>query len=377
VISKRFVSAIPIVVAVVLLAGCAAPTPSPTHSHFSAPTPTPTPKAASAPGSRVPLGCADLLDESSWKAVAGASAVVDRDEDAAPTDIASIAQLQYGALSCVWDGTRTSSASNPGSELKVDIAPDAKAAFESRFAAIMADQSLSPHAAATENVAGDQSGYWCGTTLDALGPDIDIPDCDVEMLVSNYWVGIDVEAINGVTRSQVTAGLTAAMTEIAKKLAAAGPAPAQWAAPASTPSGFCTDATSTASVRSILGDATLVPAKAPPVATYASTVGLVGPSARCAWSSKSYGYFEVYSVAGGSWAFPAISPVMTGDSVFAGKPYVPLVVPGATSTKVACVGGLCEAFLAAGTTAVEIDYNDPGTGENAALLGSLAKTIAG
>jgi hypothetical protein len=371
----RIIRAVPIVALVALLAGCA-PAVLPTHAHSAAaPTSTPSPAPASAPGSRVPLGCAGLLGASSVQALAGTTAKVDRDENTPPTDIQSVAQLQYGALSCSWDGI-SGNPSSPGAELDIDIAPDAKAAFESRFVSIMADQSQNPHAAATENAAGDQSGYWCGTTIDALGADANIPDCDAEMLVGNYWVGIEVVAVNGLSREQLTTGLVTAMTEITGKLRAAGPAPTQWAAPATTPPGFCTDSTSTTSVRSIVGDATLAAAKAPVTSIDASTVGLDGPSARCAWNSKSYGYLELYLLGGGSWGLPAISPAKSGDSPLAGKAYASMTVAGATSAKMACAEGFCDAYLAVGTSAVEISYNDPGAAKNPVELGAFAKAIA-
>lgn len=374
-IPKRLTRVILVAGLLAVLAGCAAPTPNPTRSHSPAPstspTPDPTPTTASAPGSRVPLGCGGLLGTPALQAIAGPSPTVYNDETTAPTDIQSIAQLQYGALSCVFNDSGAR-----GADVHIDVAPNAKAIFESRFAAIMADQAVNPHPTATQNVAGDQSGYWCATNVDQLGADRNLPICDAEILVSNYWVSVEIDTVSGFSRPQLASGLTGAMTDIAGKLTSAGPAPAKWAAPAGTPPTFCTDSSTTARIRSIVGDATVVPAKAPKTTLYASTVGLIGPAVSCAWTSKSYGYLDVDLLAGGSWAFPSIEPVATGDSVLAGHAYAPLDVSGATSAKVDCAQGVCGAFLAVGTTAVELNYKDPGAAKNRTVLAAFAKAIA-
>lgn len=367
---------VPLIALVGLLAGCAAPVPSrtspPTRS-AAAPTATPTPIAASVPGSRVPLGCADLLGASSLTAIAGKAPHVYHDQSTAPTSIADIAQDQYGALDCTWfhqDNTNT------GAELQVDVAPDAQSAFTSRFAAIMADQSLSTHPTATENIAGDQSGFWCANVVDALGADFNLPICDGELLVSGYWVSIEVDTVNGLSRSQLVAAVPTVMKDIATRIEAAGSAPAQWVAPATTPPGFCTASTSTAIVRSIFGDSTLVAVTTPSNGTTASTIGLVGPYAACDWNSKSYGYLRIRLLAGGSWAFPSFAPVPTGDSGFTAQDYSALTVAGTTSAKEACASGECDAFLAVGSSAVEVAYNDPGVTKRASVLAAFAKDLA-
>jgi VCBS repeat-containing protein len=373
--SPHLIRIVPVVVIVAVLAGCAPAVPTHTHS-VAAPTATPSPSvtAASAPGSRVPLGCSDLLDQASWQALAGSAAKVDQDENTPATNLESIAQQQYGALACDWDGTYTSSASNPGSELQVVVAPDASTQFESRFATIMADQTGTSHPAATENVAGKQSGYWCGTDLDALGADSNVPICDAEMLVSNFWVSIQVSTVSALTRPQLTAGLSKAMTVIAAKLSAAGPAPAQWVAPA-TPPDFCTNAASTASVRTIVGDQTLVAAPLATGAVSARTIGLVGRNVSCSWHGGTYGSLVIALLAGGSWALPNLVPRAPADAAYGTSPYLSLSVAGATSPKVSCGGGTCDAFLAVGTTAVEIVYVDPGTSKNPGVLAAFAKDI--
>ena len=321
----------------------------------------------------MPLGCAGLLGTSSLTAIAGDAPHIYHDQSTAPTSITDIAQDQYGALDCNWfqqDSTIT------GAELQVDVAPNAQSAFRSRFAAIMADQSLSTHPTATENIAGDQSGFWCANVVDGLGADSNLPICDGELLVSGYWVSIEVDTVNGLSRPQLVAAVPVAMKDIATRLEAAGAAPAQWIAPATTPPGFCAASTSTAIVRSIFGDSTLLPAPTPSESTTASTIGLVGPYAACDWGSNSYGYLQIRLLAGGSWAFPSFAPVPIGDSSFAAQDYSVLTVAGTTSAKVACVGGGCDAFLAVGSSAVEVAYNDPGVTKRASVLAAFAKALA-
>jgi hypothetical protein len=376
IIKRGIFHLVPLIALVGLLAGCAAPVPSPTspptHSP-AAPTATPTPVAAGAPGSRVPLGCAGLLGASTLTAITGKAPHVYHDQNTAPTNIADIAQDQYGALDCNWfqqDNTIT------GAELQVDVAPDAQSAFTSRFAAIMADQSLSTHPTATENIAGDQSGFWCANVVDALGADSNLPICDGELLVSGYWVSIEVDTVNGLSRSQLVAAVPTVMKDIATRIEAAGSGPAQWVAPATTPPGFCTASTSTAIVRSIFGDSTLVAATTPSNRTTASTIGLVGPYAACNWRSKSDGYLQIRLLAGGSWAFPSFAPLPTGDSSFTAQDYSALTVAGTTSVKEACLSGTCDAFLAVGSSAVEVTYNDPGVAKRPSVLSAFATALA-
>jgi hypothetical protein len=374
VISKRgLFHLIPLIALVSLLAGCTAPAPShPPRTTHSAAAPTATPIAASAPGSRVPLGCADLLGAGSLTAIAGKAPHVYHNESTAPTNIADIAQDQYGALDCNWfqeDTTIT------GAELQVDIAPDARSAFKSNFAAIMANQSLSMHPTASENVAGDQSGFWCANDVDALGADANLAICDGELLVSGYWVSVEVDTVHGLSRAQLVADVPAAMKDIATRLEAAGSAPAQWVAPASTPPGFCTASTSTATVRSIFADSTFVASTTPSAGGTASTIGLVGPYAACNWTSKSYGYLQVRLLAGGAWAFPAFAPAPIGDSPITAQDYSALTVAGTTSAIGACVSGECDTFLAIGSSAVEVAYDDPGVAKRAAVLAALAKAL--
>ncbi|HWH25448.1 MAG TPA: hypothetical protein VNT53_02225 [Pseudolysinimonas sp.] len=341
-------------------------------SSHSAVAPTPTAAAASAPGSRVPLGCTELLGTSALTTITGATPHAYHDESTAPTNIRDIAQDQYGALNCAWFQPDNTIA---GAGLQLVVAPNAKAAFMSRFAAIMADQSLSAHPVASENIAGDKSGFWCADVVDALGADFTLPICISEMLVSGYWVSLEVDTVNGLSRSQLVAAVPTAMKDIATRIKAAGRAPAQWVAPATTPPGFCTASTSTAIVRSIFGDSTLAAATTPSTSTAASTIGLVGPYASCDWNGKSYGYLQIRLLAGGSWAFPSFAPVPTGDSIFTAQDYSAIAVAGSTSAKEACVSGGCHAFLAVGSSAVEVAYNDPGVAKRASVLAAFAKAL--
>jgi hypothetical protein len=374
VISKRGIfHLLPLIALVGLLAGCTGPVPSHTsRPPHSAAAPTPTQIAANAPGSRVPLGCADLLGASSLTAIAGNAPHVYHDESTVPGNIADIAQDQYGTLNCNWfqEDSRIT-----GADLTVNIAPDAQSAFGSSFAAIMADQSPSTHPTATENIAGDQSGFWCANDVDALGADANLAICDGELLVSGYWVSVEVDTVAGLSRAQLVAAVPTAMKDIATRIEAAGSAPAQWVAPANTPPGFCTTSTSTAAVRSIFADPTFVPSTTPSAGGTASTIGLVGPYAACNWTSESYGYLQVRLLAGGSWAFPSFAPAPIGETPITAQDYSALTVAGTTSAKGACVSGECDAFLAIGSSAVEVAYNDPGVAKRAAVLAALAKAL--
>lgn len=361
------------VVATVALAGCAAPTPTPTQHHSASPKPTPTPTAAAASGSRVPLGCDDLLGTATVQSLAGASPNVDQDENSAPTDIWSAAQLQYGVLSCDWDGLASSSETVPGAELQVVVAPNAKSQFEDRFAAIMADQSFIDHPVATESVAGDQSGYWCATAVDALGADAFLPVCDAEMLVSNYWVSIRIGEANALTRPQLVAGVANAMTEVASRLSAAGPAAAAWSGLSTAPPGFCAATSSTAVVRAILGDSSMAAYKVAQSDVYAWTIGLVGHLVQCAWSSSSDS-LTVSLLGGGSWIFPAFAPRALGDSDI--QSYSTVTVAGASSARLGCADGVCDSYLAVGSTAVEVTLSDVGATKNITELAALANAIA-
>lgn len=375
---RRRVACVALLAAVVtLLAACAAPISghSPHQSTAETPRPTATVRAAAGPGSRVPVKCVDLLTTQTWSALAGASAKVDHDENSAPTNIPSTAQAQFGAESCVWDGVDGASASNQGSYLQIDIAPYSAAQFQGRFEAIMADQTQGGHPAATLNVAGDKSGYWCANTLDALGADQNLPICDGEMLVSGYWVSIVISTVQDLSRAQLSAGITAAMTEIAGKLAAAGAAPAQWKAPGATPPSFCSAPSSTATVKSIVGNQTLVLHTPGPTAEYASTVGLVGPYASCRWFGTSEGSVEISLLAGGAWVFPGFTPVEVADSTI--QTFVPGSVPGASAAELGnCGDGGCEAYLAVGTTLVNLYFDDQGTTKDSAILSAFVKAIA-
>jgi len=51
-------------------------------------------------------------------------------------------------------------------------------------------------------------------------------------------------------------------------------------------------------------------------------------------------------------------------------------VAGTTSAKEACVGDGCDAFLAVGSSAVEVAYNDPGVTMRASVLAAFAKALA-
>jgi hypothetical protein len=372
--ARAFIRAAPIVAIVLVLAGCAAPTPPPKRTATPTPTPTSAPKTAITPGSRVPVGCADLLGTSNVQALAGASAKVEQDERSAPTSLTEIAQQQYGAEDCIWDGNATGTDATPGAYLSVDVAPEATAEFGNQFTTLMSTTTSTPHSPATENVAGDESGFWCATDLDILGSDAPSLTCDAEMLVDDYWVSIGIGDVSGITRAQLTDGLTASLQHIASGLQAAGaPKTIAWRAPETTPPAFCSDPASTATVRAIVGAASLAVYPAGTRSIYASQIGLDGRDVLCYWTSPTAGSVDVELLAGGSWAIPEFKPVF-GDSFV--QSASPVTVPGASSSLLGCDSGFCAAFLAVGTTAVELDFDDLGAGKDIPALTAFAKAIA-
>jgi hypothetical protein len=320
------------------------------------------------------VGCADLLGSTTVLALAGVNAKILQDENSAPSNMQSIAQQQYGAEDCVWDGEYTGVGTSTGAYLSVSIAPGAKAAFESQFSELMATTTGPSHPAATENVAGDQSGYWCATDPDILGADQPSLTCDAEMLVGDYWVGINLGNVSGRTGTQLMEGLATALKHIASALNTAGaPKTILWRSPETIPPAFCSDSASTATVRAIMGAPSLAVYPAGKWSVSASRIGLDGRHAVCYWTSPTAGSVDVELLAGGSWAIPGFKPVL-GDSVV--QSVSPVTVPGAASALLGCDSGSCSAFLAVGPTAVELDFDDLGASKDIPALTAFAKAIA-
>jgi hypothetical protein len=322
----------------------------------------------------VPVGCADLLGMPNVQALAGASEKVEQDERSKPTSLTDIAQQQYGAEDCIWDGNATGTDTTAGAYLRVDVAPEAKAEFGNQFTTLMSTTTNTPHSPATENVAGDESGFWCATNLDILGSDAPSLTCDAEMLVDDYWVSIEIGDVSGITRAQLTDGLTASLRHIASGLHTFGaPKTIAWRPPETTPPAFCSDSASTATVRAIMGAPSLAVYPTGTWSIYASRIGLDGRHALCYWTSQTAGSVDVELLAGGSWAIPGFKPVF-GDSIV--QSVSPATVPGATSALLGCDSGSCSAFLAVGPTAVMLDFDDLGAAKDIPALSAFAKAIA-
>jgi hypothetical protein len=371
---------LPTVAVVLLVAGCTVPTATDQDlSPRLLPTPTVTsPSRAEAPGSRVPLGCAELFSSAALDAIAGAKAVVQLDENSAPQGLLSIAQAQYGAQDCEWDGGVGIDPAGSGAHLSVDIAPEAGDAFAARFDALMTDQTYIGHPVATENVAGDRSGFWCANEIETLGADGPSHTCDAEMLVSGYWVSVNVGDVVGQTRAQLTDRLTTSLTRIAPALRAAASPQLPWMLPASSPPGFCATDPSTSQVRAIVGDRTLQfqsGASASDWPAEAGTIGRVGREVTCDWAGNDK-RVDLELLAGGSWAISRMKPVGPVDAAWGRTPYRPLSVSGASAAVASCDGETCDAYLAVRTSAVEIVYPDPGTAKNPAVLAAFAAAIA-
>jgi hypothetical protein len=106
----------------------------------------------------------------------------------------------------------------------------------------------------------------------------------------------------------------------------------------------------------------------------AATIALEGRDIDCMWSDPAEGSVYVELLAGGSWVFPGWKPTPAIDSVV--DSYAPVTVPGASSAVMGTGEGSCEAYLAVGTTTVDISMNDLGTAKNITALAAFAKAIA-
>jgi len=113
----------------------------------------------------------------------------------------------------------------------------------------------------------------------------------------------------------------------------------------------------------------------PTVPKGASSVGLAGHYAACRWDTPSTSGVYFSLLAGGAWAMDSIKPTPPGDSGIEPN-YGTLAVPGASKTLQACGEDECDAYLAVGTTLVEVQFNDPGAARRASVLGALATIIA-
>lgn len=325
---------------------------------------------AANPGSRVPLKCGDLFTTTAIATLVGAPVKVARDETTPPAYIGEVANDQLGVLGCHWAGGEPMEFGNTA-DVTVYIAPNSSEGFAANYSKDLADVPAKAQKP-VENTAGDKSGYWC----EASGLSDGVPLCTAQMLVGSYWVTASLSALAPATASSAGAGLQKVLDTIADRLsAAAQPVPA-WVAPATTPPAFCTAPSSTAEVRSIFGAPGY--AVSPEGTRYldASSIAFDGPGASCSWvdSRDKVGSLNVDLLASGSWVFPGFAPHPAIDGVV--QSYSSATIPGANYALLGCDEGLCEAYLAIGTTLAHINMNDLGTAKNVTALAALAKDIA-
>ncbi|HMH59126.1 MAG TPA: hypothetical protein VK537_08095 [Galbitalea sp.] len=358
----------PIIAVVALLAGCATATP-PSTSHSATPTPPPRATAASAPGSRVPLKCSDLFTPSSVAVLVGAPVQVFRDETTPPGYLYDVANAELGVLGCEWAGDEGSEAGY-FADVTVYIAPDSGAGFQANYSSDLAESPANA-GSPVENTAGDKSGYRCA----AQGRSDETPLCTAQMLVGSYWVTVDLSAVAPATAVTASVSTQKVLTRVVAQLHAVGlPKTTAWVAPASTPPGFCTDPGRTAEVRTIMDAPGLVVFPSAKRSFDATTIASERRDVGCMWTDPAEGYIGFDLLAGGSWVFPGWEPTPASDAVV--DSYAPVTVPGASSALMGSGGGACEAYLAVGTTAVEISMNDLGTAKNIAALSAFATAIA-
>jgi hypothetical protein len=359
-------------VAVVALAGCAAPTSTATPQHASSSTPTPAPKAAAAPGSRVPLKCADLMTPATVAAVVGVSVTVTTDESTPAKYLGDLASAQLGSLACVWSG-QDGSDYGPFAREAIYIAPDSSNAFSANYAKNMSDVPAG-YAATVTNTVGTESGYRCGSAPEFDG-DGESFGCDAQMLVSSYWVSVYVSGVAPSTTATVTSGTESILTAVAERLRTAGePRTTAWVPSTTSTPNFCASSSAAAAVNTAMGVSDFAPAPAPTPPVDAGSVALDGRDDSCTFTSATRGAVNIQLLAGGSWAFPGFHPVGLPDDVV--QTFASASVPGVTGLELGCSQGDCEAYFAVGSTAAFVSFSDLGPAKNTAAIAALAKDFA-
>jgi hypothetical protein len=308
-------------VALVGLGGCAvAPvvadkTSPPTQR--STPVPTPTAAAIVAPSTRIPVGCAALVDPAVIGAFDPALALSESAPPSRPYTRA-VARQQAGLLECVW--------STPGATDSVDITvaagPDVVAGFW---------QHGGPDTIAPFRV-GDPSWGFCYKST----------SCQASVIAGDYWVSIITGAVT-TTAQQPMEVLRGLATSVITALTGAGaPLPA-WTPPTTvwSPVVSCADLGAAVPMNDVM-------AAGPGVASDWNGPGDENPIDQwttrnsvfynCAWQWSAApvndGLLVVQIVPGAEWVEPQLESS-------AGVTSVPLTVPGATDAAYRCDSNSC------------------------------------
>jgi hypothetical protein len=372
--TSRFVPwiALPAIVLVAVLSGCAAPTKGPS-SPAATPTPHahPTPTQAAAPSLRVPLKCADLFTPGVISGLVDTPVTLQSDESAGPVDLEQIAAAQRGSLACIWGGkNRTDGGYDQG--LTLYVAADGASGYATNIPILEAD---SPPTA--ENTAGDKSEYVCEATTDF--------QCSANMLVGDFWVSAYIQNLGDSTISADVANtrIQQVLSTIATALGKVKEANA-WTPPGPALPAFCSDPNSIAKLDSILGGIALSPSSNDQGGLDAQSIAESGSNfAQCSWQTSDSGeagtghftYIDIGMLRGGAWALKDLTAAPPTDWYLGA--YKPVTVTGASATVLACNGTDCAAIMAIGTIAVQVNLDDIGNpAKELSTLGSVVAAIA-
>lgn len=301
-------------IAVVGLAGCAAPSaaaskPSTTVTG-DVPTPTPTAVAAIAPQSRIPLDCPALVDPQALAALAPQLAYTPDGPDSMTYQLGALLD-QAQTLNCKW---RTPGVN--GSSVTIRVVADGRAGYDKTY-----------WSGKTSIGVGDESWGLCDSVS---------PYCEASVVAGDYWFSLAL----GFFSTQVNASeiLHNMAASVAARLDAAGSPLPLWQAPQTkwVPATSCEDLGKAVPLTDVMepGPATATgwnkPGDMDPVSLWAEA----DPDYyNCVWQwtgpDTNQGMLIVQIVPGSGWVESRLASE-------AGVTSTPLTVPGATAAAYRC-----------------------------------------
>ena len=355
--------------AVVVLAGCTPTAPAAGGSHSpNAQTPNPTPSQAAIPTVRVPLTCSALFPDATVASMIGVPVHTHVDRSTNPVEIADITARQYGDLACLWGGQdRTDGGYDQ--YLSIAVAPDAADGFAANLANIEGQEGVT-----AENTAGDKSEYYCGVDGNL--------NCEANMLVGTYWVSASLQDLAGtVPQSIANARMQSVLSTVASAVAPTTAVP-PWNPPGAALPTFCTDSSTIAQVDSALGANDFSPqGDDEGIADASSFAQLAGTYSQCTWGSNggsgAFTFLEVALLKGGAWALPQLAGETDTGNYMLGA-YAPVTIAGADEAVETCStnANQCEVMLSIGDLLVNLDLDDPGTGNVNAAVAKIVTAIS-
>ncbi|NEN04303.1 hypothetical protein G3T36_00300 [Diaminobutyricibacter tongyongensis] len=279
----------------------------------SQPTPTPTSAAIVAPTSRIPLGCATIVDQPAIAAVESTLTLTPTDP-ISPPYTRQVMREQAGNLNCYWDtpDQRTDSAS-------LTVSADARAGL-----------ALTNRTDAPSLGVGDASWAYCGPK----------GGCAASVVAGDYWFDIQIGQISNSKLAPVDV-VRAIAESVVSHLAAAGPALPAWQPPATmwSPVVSCKDLGAAVPMSDVMAPG--------PASSADQWNGPGDESPINNWTTRSEAFYNcawdwtnapvnqdmliVQIVPGGEWVLPELesSPGVTST---------PMTVPGATAAAYRCDG---------------------------------------